>query len=64
MNWWMCSECDYVLQAELPPEKCPSCHAECIFSDVTCYIPQCGGPGRLDMKMVAEKAKEGKKKIN
>ncbi len=63
MNWWMCSECDYVLQAELPPGKCPNCHVECIFSDVTCYIPQCGGPGRLNMKMVAEKAKEGKGKI-
>ncbi|MDD3678426.1 MAG: hypothetical protein WCX07_05480 [Dehalococcoidales bacterium] len=64
MNWWMCSECDYVLQAEVPPEKCPSCHKECIFSDVTCYIPECGGAGRLNMKMVAEKAKADKNKIN
>ncbi|MFA5628655.1 MAG: hypothetical protein WC958_00095 [Dehalococcoidales bacterium] len=63
MNWWMCSECDYVLKAELPPTKCPSCHAECIFTEVTCYVPDCGGPGNLDVKMVAEKARADKDKI-
>ncbi|NLL90672.1 MAG: hypothetical protein GX226_06220, partial [Dehalococcoidales bacterium] len=51
-------------QAELPPEKCPNCHVKCIFSDVTCYIPECGGPGHLNRKMVAEKVRESRGKIN
>ena len=45
MSWWICSECDYVFEAEAPPETCPECHSKCVFSDVTCYIPECGGPG-------------------
>ncbi len=63
MNWWMCSECDYVFEADTPPESCPECHKKCVFSEVTCYIPECGGTGKLDKKLVAIKAKEGKKQI-
>lgn len=64
MNWWICSECDHVFEAEKPPEKCPSCHQKCVHSDVTCYIPECGGPGNLDRKLVALKAKGSKKRVN
>jgi rubredoxin len=64
MNWWICSECDYVFEAEKPPETCPSCHQKCAHSDVTCYIPECGGPGNLDVKLVALKAKGSKKRVN
>ena len=60
-NWWICSECDYVLQAESPPEKCPQCGKVCIFSDVTCYIPECGGPNNLDIRLVALKHNEANK---
>ena len=45
MTQWKCSNCDYTFGAETVPEKCPSCKQTCTFSDVTCYIPDCGGPG-------------------
>jgi rubredoxin len=64
MNWWICSECDYVFEAEKLAETCPSCHQKCTYSDVTCYIPECGGPGNLDVKLVALKAKRSKKRVN
>jgi rubredoxin len=60
-SWWICAECDYVMQAETPPNPCPQCHKPCIFSDVTCYIPECGGPGNLDIRLVAAKQAESKK---
>ena len=63
MSWWICGECDYVFEAEVPPETCPECHSKCVYSDVTCYIPECGGPGHLDTKLVALKAREAKKHI-
>ncbi|MFC1926078.1 hypothetical protein ACFLW2_05225 [Chloroflexota bacterium] len=62
MSYWMCSECNYAFDAETPPEACPSCHEKCAFSDVTCYIPECGGPGNLDTRLVAQRASEAKKK--
>ncbi len=64
MNWWICSECDYVFQVSEPPQTCPSCRRKCVFSDVTCYVPECGGPGNLDMKLVATKARAAKKRVN
>ena len=41
---WKCSNCGYTLQEPKPPEQCPSCKEKCEFIDVTCYIPECGGP--------------------
>ncbi|MBN1367765.1 MAG: hypothetical protein JW967_07550 [Dehalococcoidales bacterium] len=61
MSWWICSECDYVMEAEVPPENCPHCNKKCIFSDVTCYIPECGGPEKLNAPLVALKVREAKK---
>ncbi len=43
--YWKCSGCGYVLQAEAPPEPCPSCGAKCEFVNVTCYTPECGFTG-------------------
>ena len=60
-SWWICSECDYVLQAGTPPLECPQCKKKCIFSDVTCYIPECGGPNNPDARLVALKISEDKK---
>jgi rubredoxin len=60
MNYWMCNECNYVFKAETPPETCPGCHAKCTFMNVSCYIPECGGPGRYDPKLVARRAQESK----
>jgi rubredoxin len=60
MSWWICSECNYVLEAEIPPKSCPECKKECLFNDVTCYIPECGGPNNLDSRLVALKAAAAK----
>lgn len=60
-SWWICSECEYVMQAEVPPETCPRCKKKCLFSDVTCYIPECGGPNNLDVRLVALKHAEQSK---
>ncbi len=63
MNHWMCNECNYVFEAETPPDTCPSCRAKCTFMNVSCYIPECGGPGHYDPKLVAQRAKESKKRL-
>ena len=43
--YWQCSNCHYVLQTTQPPEACPSCHKVCEFTNVTCYVPECGFSG-------------------
>ena len=63
MNYWMCNECNYVFEAETPPEACPGCHGKCTFSNVTCYIPECGGPDHLDQRLVAQRVRESGKGI-
>ena len=45
MAEWKCSNCGYQLSADAPPAQCPQCKEKCEFSDVSCYIPECGGPG-------------------
>jgi len=44
MTSWKCTKCGYTLQAPTPPEECPECKEKCEFIDVTCYVPECGGP--------------------
>jgi rubredoxin len=63
MNYWMCDECNYVFEAETPPDTCPGCHAKCTFMNVSCYIPDCGGPGNYDPKLVAQHAKESENRL-
>jgi rubrerythrin len=46
MGEWKCSNCGYVVQADVPPEQCPSCKEKCEFVDVSCYIPDCGNTGK------------------
>lgn len=41
---WKCSNCGFTVQEQVPPETCPSCKQKCEFVDITCYIPECGGP--------------------
>ncbi len=60
-SWWICSDCDYVIQAEMPPKICPQCHQPCLFSDVTCYVPECGGQANLDVRLVAARHAEAGK---
>jgi len=54
MTHWQCSECSYQLEAEVPPEKCPSCHQKCLFTDITCYIPECGGDKNIDPRLAGK----------
>lgn len=49
--FWKCGECDRTVQASKPPEKCPSCGEICDFKNVTCYTPECGGPGNIDTQL-------------
>lgn len=46
-TFWKCGECGFILQAETFPEQCPSCLKKCEFRNVTCYTPECGGPGDI-----------------
>jgi rubrerythrin len=48
---WKCADCGFILQAERPPEVCPSCQKTCEFKDVTCYLPECGGIGNIDPRL-------------
>lgn len=51
MTYWKCSECGFTFTAAAAPDECPSCHEKCIFKNVTCYTPECGGPGHLDPRL-------------
>ncbi len=42
---WKCSKCGYAIEAETPPEQCPSCKETCAFIDNACYTPDCAGKG-------------------
>jgi rubrerythrin len=48
---WRCTECGFTLQADQPPQICPMCRAQCEFHDISCYLPECGGPGGIDPRL-------------
>lgn len=48
MAKWKCGNCGYELEADKPPEKCPSCKESCEFLDNTCYTPDCEYTGKDD----------------
>jgi CRP-like cAMP-binding protein/rubredoxin len=52
MTHWMCANCGYYLQGARPPNRCPGCDQACVFNDVTCYRPECGGVQNLDPLLV------------
>jgi rubredoxin len=52
MTQWQCSNCRYTFSADTPPERCPSCNEACTMIDVSCYTPECGGPGNIDPQLV------------
>lgn len=45
MESWKCEKCGYTLEADIPPDKCPTCSENCQFLNVTCYTPDCEGDG-------------------
>lgn len=48
---WKCTKCGYTMAAAGPPETCPQCQETCEFINVTCYLPECGGPGNIDPRL-------------
>ena len=51
LTYWKCGGCGFVLTAATPPDVCPSCEDKCDFLNVTCYTPECGGPGHVDPRL-------------
>lgn len=49
--YWKCEKCGYTLNAKTPPDICPECKERCEFRDVSCYTPDCGGPGHIDPRL-------------
>jgi len=50
-TYWKCGNCGFLLTAATPPNTCPGCHQTCEFKNVTCYTPDCGGPGNIDPQL-------------
>ena len=44
-------KCGFLMTAAMPPELCPQCKEKCEFLNVTCYTPECGGPGNIDPRL-------------
>jgi rubrerythrin len=51
LTYWKCKECGYTITAATPPDTCPKCAKKCEFLNVTCYTPECGGPGHIDPRL-------------
>ena len=52
LTFWKCGNCGFLHTAASPPNTCPSCKQKCEFRNVTCYTPDCGGPGKIDPRLV------------
>ena len=50
-TYWKCGSCGFLLTAATPPDTCPGCNKKCEFKNVTCYTPDCGGPGNIDPRL-------------
>jgi rubrerythrin len=49
--FWKCGNRGNTIQAASPPDRCPACKENCEFKDVSCYTPDCGGPGTIDPRL-------------
>jgi rubrerythrin len=54
LTYWKCGNCGFTFTAATLPEACPGCGAKCDFRNVTCYIPECGGPGHIDPRLLGK----------
>jgi len=52
MTFWKYRECGHILKAQNIPEQGPSCFRRCELRNVTCYTPECGGPGNIDKTLL------------
>ncbi len=62
MAIWKCNNCGNTVDVSSPPEICPSCNTKCEFVDVSCYIPECGGPGSGNINQEVFQESYGKDK--
>lgn len=51
-SYWECGNCKRIVAATSPPATCPACKEKCDFKNVTCYTPECGGPGNIDHRLI------------
>ena len=51
LTYWKCGGCGFLVTAGSPPDVCPSCKEKCDSLNVTCYTPECGGPGYPDTRL-------------
>ena len=51
LTYWKCAKCGFLITASVPPGVCPECGDGCGFKNVSCYIPECGGPGHIDPRL-------------
>jgi rubredoxin len=51
LTHWKCGKCSFTFTAPSLPEKCPVCDEKCDFLNITCYTPDCGGPGNIDPRL-------------
>lgn len=51
LTHWKCGKCSFTFSAQSPPAKCPGCGETCDFLNITCYTPECGGPGNIDSRL-------------
>lgn|GEM_PF-203264 len=51
LTYWKCGNCGFLVTAPVGPDTCPSCKEKCEFKNVTCYTPECGGPGNIDPRL-------------
>jgi len=51
LTHWKCGKCSFTFTAPSLPEKCPVCDEKCDFLNITCYTPECGGPGNIDPRL-------------
>jgi len=51
LTFWKCQKCGYTITVAAPPDICPECKEKCDFRNITCYTPDCGGPGNIDPRL-------------
>jgi rubrerythrin len=51
LTYWKCGHCGFLITASKAPVTCPQCGQKCEFRNVTCYLPECGGPGHVDPRL-------------
>jgi rubrerythrin len=51
LTYWKCAKCGFTFTAGSPPVACPECGEKCNLKNITCYTPECGGPGHIDTRL-------------